>query len=126
MVILDTCGIIELYKSAPKLKTKTLEYINNNKVYVLSISFAEIACKIKTKKLEIGITIEELFKDFLAVPNIVIVNIDVELWLNAINLNWPDNKDPVDRLIISFAIKNKLLIVTSNTKIKRFYKKVLW
>lgn len=125
MVIVDTCGIIELGKSTTKLKEKTIQQIDQ-KAYILSVSFAEIACKVKAKKLAMNLSVEEIYENFSAVPSITIVDIDVELWLSAIQLNWPSNRDPVDRLVAAFAIKNKLSIVTSDTKIKKFYKKILW
>lgn len=125
MVILDTCALIEALKPSPAFSNKTIKLIDAG-AYILSISFAEIACKVKTGKLEINISTRELFREFSAISNIQIVNIGVSEWLDSIELNWDDNRDPADRLITSFASKKELAIVTSDKRIQKFYKKIIW
>lgn len=94
--------------------------------YILSISFAEIACKIKSGNLEMHVSARELYADFCQIKDIVIVNVGVEEWLDAIELDWKNNKDPADRVITAFGIKKQIPIVTNDKKIKAFYKKVVW
>ncbi len=125
MVVLDTCALIEICKNKPGLSTQTLQKIENG-AYLLSISFAEIACKIKLGKLEMPLTSRELYKEFSQVENITLISIGVEEWLDSIELDWPDNKDPADRVLVSFAHKRKIPLVTSDIKIAQFYRKVLW
>ena len=125
MVVLDTCAIIELCKTKPTLSVKTIHLIEQQAL-ILSISFAEIACKLKTGKLEMDLSASDLHMQYSNLTHIDIVNIGVEEWFESIELAWPDNKDPADRIITSFAIKKKIPIVTSDNKIKRFYKKVIW
>ena len=108
-----------------KFSEKTSEFIDQGAI-VLSISFAEIACKIKFAKLLMSITIEELYRLYTELDSIEIVDISVDDWLNSINLEWPDNKDPADRLITAYAMHKQLSIVTSDQKIKQFYSKVIW
>lgn len=125
MVILDTCALIEAIKPSPTFSNKTIKLIDNG-AYILSISFAEIACKVKLGKLEMNVTPRELLRDYSKITNIQIVNIGVSEWLDSIELNWDDNRDPADRLITSFAAKKELAIVTSDKKIQKFYKKIIW
>ncbi len=125
MVILDTCAMIELFKPSPSFTEKTAKLIDNGS-YIMSISFAEIACKIKIGKLEINISTRDLFKQFNQVENIEIIDIGVNEWLDSIDLIWDENRDPADRIITAFAIKNELPIVTTDKKIKKFYRKVVW
>lgn len=125
MVVLDTCAIIELCREAPTLSTHTEKKIYMG-CFILSVSFAEIACKVKAQKLQISLTPEELHTDFSTTSNIEIIKIGVEEWLDAIELEWDTNKDPVDRLITAFALKKKLPIVTTDNRIKRFYKNTVW
>lgn len=125
MVILDTCALIEAIKPSPTFSNKAIKQIDNG-AYILSISFAEIACKIKLGKLEMNVSPRELLRDFSKISNIQIVNIGVSEWLDSIDLNWDDNRDPADRLITSFAAKKELAIVTSDKKIQKFYKKIIW
>ena len=125
MVILDTCAIIETLKSSPSFTPKTIKLMDVG-AYVMSISFAEIACKVKMEKLEMSISSRELFQHFDQIENIQIINIGVNEWLDSIELIWEENKDPADRMITAFAIKHELSIVTTDKKIQKFYPKVIW
>ena len=125
MVILDTCAVIEIAREKPALSTRAMKIIAKG-VYILSISFAEIACKIKLKRLEIGIEVDDLFDEFSRIPSVEIVDIGVPQWLESIELDWPENRDPADRLIAAFAVRKKIAIVTSDRKIKKFYNNIIW
>lgn len=125
MVILDTCAIIEALKPSPSYSSKTAKLMSEG-AYIMSISFAEIACKIKLKKLEMSISSRDLFKQFCNIDNIEIINIGVNEWFESIELVWDENRDPADRIITAFAIKHELPIVTTDQKIEKFYRKVIW
>jgi PIN domain nuclease of toxin-antitoxin system len=124
MVILDTCGIIELCREHPSLSQKCLREIEKGSL-VLSASFAELACKIKLGKLTLNVFAEDLYKNYKMVPTITIVDIGCREWFDSITLEW-DHKDPVDRLIVSYAGETGSYIVTTDKKIKKYYKKVMW
>lgn len=117
MVILDTCAIIETCKKTPGFSTKTFKQMENG-IYLLSISFAEIACKIKLGKLEMSATTRTLYNEFRQIKHVEIIDIGIDEWLDSIELPWPENKDPADRVITAYAIKNQLPIVTSDKKNK--------
>jgi len=125
MVILDTCAIIELLKPSASFSTKAFQLMDKG-AYILSISFAEIACKIKLGKLEMSISTRDLLHKLSMVDHIKLIDISASEWLDSIELIWDDNRDPADRIITAFAIKNELSIVTTDKKIKKFYKKVIW
>ena len=125
MVILDTCAIIEIMKPSPSFSEKTMQLMDAG-AYIMSISFAEIACKIKLGKLEMSISTRELFREFSQIESIEIVDLGVNEWLDSIELVWNDNRDPADRVITAFAVKNELSIVTTDNKIEKFYGKVIW
>ena len=125
MVILDTCAIIEALQVSPTFSVKTMQLIDTG-AYILSISFAEIACKIKLGKLELNIPTRKLVQKYSLIQTIEIVDIGVSEWLDSIDLDWDDNKDPADRVITAFAAKKKCLIVTTDQKIAKFYSKTIW
>ncbi len=125
MVVLDTCAIIEACKKSPDFSLKTLEQMEAG-AYVLSISFAEIACKIKLGKLEMSVSPRMLYHEFRQIENIQMIDIGIDEWLDSIELRWDENRDPADRIITAFAAKKHATIVTSDKKIKHFYKKVIW
>lgn len=125
MVILDTCALIEVLKPSPSYSTKTARLMDAGS-YILSISFAEIACNVKIGKLELSISTRDLFQQFSQINHIEIINIGVNEWLDSIELIWDENRDPADRMITAFAIKNELPIVTMDKKIEKYYHKVIW
>jgi PIN domain nuclease of toxin-antitoxin system len=63
---------------------------------------------------------------FTEIEAIQIKDIGVNEWLDSVELAWNENRDPADRMITSFAIKNELPLVTSDQKIKTFYAKTIW
>jgi PIN domain nuclease of toxin-antitoxin system len=125
MVVLDTCAIIEICKKSPSFSKKTFAQMETG-AYVLSISFAEIACKVKIGKLEMSVSPRALYNELRQIPAIEIIDIGVEEWLNSVELSWSENKDPADRVITAFAEEKQLAIVTNDEKINHFYKKVIW
>ena len=125
MVILDTCAIIEALQPTPTFSTTTLQLIDAG-AYILSISFAEIACKIKSGKLELTVSTQQLVQQYSQIQVINMVDIGVNEWLDSIDLAWDENKDPADRVITAFAIKKKCPIVTTDQKITQFYSQVIW
>lgn len=77
-------------------------------------------------KLELSISSRDLFQQFSQVENIEIIDISVNEWLDSIELIWEENRDSADRIITAFAIKKELPIVTTDAKIEKFYRKVIW
>lgn len=125
MVILDTCAIIEALQLKPSFSVKTERFIDAG-AFILSISFAEIACKIKAGKLELNISTRKLVENYSQIQAIEIIDIGVTEWLDSIDLAWNGNRDPADRVITAFAIKKKCAIVTTDQKIAQFYSKTIW
>jgi PIN domain nuclease of toxin-antitoxin system len=117
--------MIEALKPSPSFSKKTAGLMDAG-AYIMSISFAEIACKIKMGKLELSISSRDLFQQFSQIEHIEIIDISVNEWLDSIELIWDENRDPADRIITAFAIKNELPIVTTDKKIEKFYRKVIW
>ena len=125
MVILDTCAIIEALQPSPTFSEKTKQLIDAG-AYILSISFAEIACKMTAGKLELNISTRKLVEQYSQIQAIEIVDIGVNEWLNSIELAWDDNRDPADRMITAFALRKKCPIVTTDQKITQFYTRTIW
>lgn len=124
MVVLDTCAVIELCLSRPSLSAPALKKIGVG-AFVLSVSFAEIALKVKRGKLILDVSPQALVEQYLSIPTMKIVDIGYREWFDAIDLEW-FQRDPADRLLVGYASRNNLPIVTTDRKIKTFYKKVLW
>jgi len=124
MVVLDTCALINLCLSKCSIGTSVIKLIDKGSI-ILSISFAEIACKIKIGKLDIGMTSEDLLNHYRMIPRVQIVDISPEMWHKSISLDW-EHGDPADRLIVSFASEFGHKIVTTYRIIKNYHKNVIW
>lgn len=124
MVLLDTCCLVELCKENPALSIKTRSLIKGG-AHVLSVSFAEISLKIKLEKLILDLSPEDLHRQYLEIPSLAIIDIGCQEWFDSINLKWP-HKDPVDRLLVGYAKRHNMAIVTTDQKIRRFHRKVIW
>lgn len=135
MVILDTCAIIELLRPQPSISEKVIYQIEKEAT-LLSISFAEIACKVSRNLLSLGsTTVLELYHAYREIPAVQIIDINTEHWLESIFLDWPiekknapskQHKDPADRLLLSFALKYKIPIITTDQLLIHRYEKCLW
>lgn len=125
MVVLDTCALIEATKLEPSFSSKALKSIEEGAI-ILSISFAEIACKVKLGKLSLSISVSDLFQRFSEIETNKIIDIGVKEWLDSIELDWKDNKDPADRMITAFAKRYHYPVVTTDSKIQQFYSHTLW
>jgi PIN domain nuclease of toxin-antitoxin system len=124
MVVLDTCAIIELACEETSIGNEVMDLIEDGAV-ILSISFAEIACKLKTGKLNLKVSSEEILTHYRLETEVSIIDISPELWHKSIALEW-DHKDPADRVIVAYAKESNLKIVSSDKLIKKYYSKTIW
>lgn len=125
MVILDTCALIDFCKKKPAVSKASYDLFEQKGATILSVSFAEIALKIKQKKLLISCSARELFDYFRQIADVNIVDIGCEEWFQAVELDW-NHKDPVDRVLVAYARRLDIPIVTTDKEIKKYYKKVIW
>jgi PIN domain nuclease of toxin-antitoxin system len=122
-MLLDTCAVLWLSFDENKLSPTVLRRIDNEeRVLICSLSFWEIGIKIRKKKLEIPIPLNELVSRYVENNTVEIVAPDVGIILRAVELDW-DHRDPVDRIIVASAIKHNAEIITTDAVISRFYKK---
>ena len=125
MVVLDTCALVDLASESPTIGSEVMDLIDKGAV-ILSISFAELACKIKSGKLDIGISSEELLSHYRLDTEVSIVDISPELWHKSISMDW-DHQDPSDRVILCYAMESNLRVVSTDSKMKKFYpNKIIW
>jgi len=127
-LLLDTCALIYFFFNTgdKKLSNEVITQIQNGNFCILSISFAELECLVQRKRIIVPTgTIDNLLYDLKEISKHSIIDITSELWLKSIRLTWEDNKDPCDRLMVAYALEHDLNIVSSDRKIKAFYKKTI-
>ncbi len=130
MILLDTCALIDLISPKPSLSNETFSLMEKEGVMILSISFAEIACKISLGKLMLNMSPITLQQYILETENFRIQDITVKMWLDAIALSWSHegkmHKDPADRLILSYAEAHALPLITTDQLMKKRYAACIW
>ena len=125
LMVLDTCAVIWLAFNRDKFSKNTLNKIDtSNNVMICTMSFWEIGIKIKKKKLLIPLGLEELIHLYVNNENVMIVTPDLDIITNSLKLKWK-HKDPIDRFIVAIAKKYNDYIISSDTTIKKYYKKTI-
>lgn len=125
MYLLDTHTLLWFLRDSPQLSKKALEIITTeNRVYVSIASLWEIAIKKSIGKLEFEHSIEKI-AELCHEKDILILQIQPKYFDKIIKLPNIHN-DPFDRLIISQAIIENLVIITKDTIIPKYSVKTIW
>jgi PIN domain nuclease of toxin-antitoxin system len=124
-ILLDTCALIWWTLDQGQLSEKILHKLNENDLFISSISIWEIGLKIKHKKLDIDMNIQTFTDKLKELSTLHIIPINEVIWLKNLELSW-EHKDPADRTIVATAALNDCWIVTSDQVISAFYHKILW
>ena len=126
MYLLDTNALLYFLYDSGKLSKKASDiiYHNDEKINVSIVSMWEIAIKSSIGKLEIKSSISKIAetceKEQFDILPIKPLHLDEIGRLPAIH------GDPFDRLIISQAISENLIIITKDGTIPMYNVKVLW
>lgn len=126
MYLLDTNALLFFLYDSERLSKKASEviYSNDEKINVSIVSMWEIAIKSSIGKLEIKSSISRI-ADTCEKEQLEILSIK-PLHLDQISQLPPIHGDPFDRLIISQAITENLVIITKDGTIPKYNVKVLW
>lgn len=124
--LLDTQAIIWYFEDSKNLPHKMVEEIDNpeNNVFISSVSLWEIAIKISIGKLDLKYTLEELLA-VIKTSDFDILQIESE-YLILLSTLPIIHKDPFDRLLISSAKAEGLVMITSDEDIKKYDLKWAW
>ncbi|WP_335147531.1 type II toxin-antitoxin system VapC family toxin [Nostoc sp.] len=128
-IVLDTCALIWWSLDPVKLSEQAKEACNqmerDKNGLVPSIALWEIAIKIKNKKLDLGVNLNEYVVRLKKSSVVQIVPIDENIWMESVNLEW-GHRDPVDRVVVALARSNQAAIITTDKEIANFYSEVIW
>ncbi|MDE6846129.1 MAG: type II toxin-antitoxin system VapC family toxin [Lachnospiraceae bacterium] len=126
MYLLDTNALLFFLYDNEKLSKKASEviYCNDEKISISIVSMWEIAIKSSIGKLEIRSSISKI-ADTCEKERLNILPIK-PFHLDEIRHLPPIHGDPFDRLIISQAITENLVIITKDGTIPQYHVKVLW
>jgi len=87
--------------------------------FASAISLWELGWKIKNRKLDIGLTIEEFARRIVLTGAVEFVPVDAELWMANLRLPW-EHRDPADRTIVATAQRLKVPLLTKDETIRAF------
>ncbi|MFN9175943.1 MAG: type II toxin-antitoxin system VapC family toxin [Synechocystis sp.] len=127
--ILDTCALIWWSLDPDKLSSKAkiacdqMEQLKNG--IVPSTAIWEIAIKVKNRKLDLGINLDDYIVALQKSDVIQIMPIDENICLKSVQLQW-EHRDPADRVIVAIAEQNQAAIITADQKIADFYSPIIW
>ncbi|MDJ0533148.1 MAG: type II toxin-antitoxin system VapC family toxin [Xenococcaceae cyanobacterium MO_207.B15] len=128
-IVLDTCALIWWSLDPDKLSQAAKDACNEmerkKNGLVPSTAIWEIAIKIKNKKLDLGVPLDEYVASVKKSSVVSIIPINEDLWLESAQLEWT-HRDPVDRVVVALAKTNQALIITADKVIRDFYSDVIW
>lgn len=116
MMVLDTHALLWWALDPDKLsrKAKTaLTRMEDERGWVSSISFWELAIKVKRGQLELGVSVDELARRVARSKAVEVVPVDTDLWLASVALEW-EHRDPADRVIAATALQRNVPLLTKD------------
>jgi PIN domain nuclease of toxin-antitoxin system len=122
VIVLDTHALLwwaldpdQLSKTA----AATLQRMEQEGGFASSISIWELGIKVQRGQLELPISVEELAQRIEEGGVVELVNVDTNVWLRTLALEWP-HRDPADRVIVATAQLKQLPILTKDRVIRSF------
>ena len=118
--LIDTHVIIWLAKNSHEVPRRIKELIEQpeNEIYICSVSLWEIAIKVSLGKLDLELPLDKLLFD---IKNAGFHTLQVEdEYLSQLQELPYIHKDPFDRLIISTALVEDLVLITIDENIQKY------
>ena len=129
MIVLDTHALLWWTHDRTRLSPAALERLvaltEDRRGVVCSASFWEIALKVHSRKLKLGIGVDEYVRRLRQDASLDLVPIDAELWVDSVALGWR-HRDPTDRLLVALAERRDLPLLTKDAAIHDFTGRAVW
>ncbi|MEW6184276.1 MAG: type II toxin-antitoxin system VapC family toxin [Thermodesulfobacteriota bacterium] len=126
-VLLDTNSFLWFIVGSNRLSIDAKNIINDleNQLFLSSASLWEIAIKVTLGKLELLLPFEQLIPRELKENNIDILPIELPHLIKLIDLPFY-HRDPFDRLILSQALEEDLLLISPDVHFSQYSVKLFW
>ena len=95
---------------------------SENEIFVSCITFWEISIKYSLNKLELEAVLPDELPNFAKRMNFEILNLTAEDAASFYRLPRTSHKDPFDRMIIWQAIREKMILLSKDSKIPAYQK----
>lgn len=126
-LLLDTHAFLWAVGAPERLSAKARPMIadERNEVHVSAVSAWEIAVKARLGRLEVADDVERSIPDQIARHAFQPLSIQIRHALKVASL--PDHhRDPFDRLLVAQALVEDLVLVTSDSQLRRYPIKTIW
>ena len=121
--LIDTHIFLWSLLDTSKLKPHVIEILENeeNKIYLSSISFWEIALKNQNKKLDLKVISVLQLPHIAQQFNYTILTLSPYDYVSIGQIPLKENhKNPFDRILIQTAIRNNLVLISNNAKFQQY------
>ncbi|MBW2612888.1 MAG: type II toxin-antitoxin system VapC family toxin [Deltaproteobacteria bacterium] len=122
--LIDTHIFLWSLFSPKKIPKPTVQIIkkSENEIFVSCITFWEISIKYSLNKLELEAVLPDELPNFAKRMNFEILNLTAEDAASFYRLPRTSHKDPFDRMIIWQAIREKMILLSKDSKIPAYQK----
>ena len=123
VIVLDTHALLWWALDPGQLSARAQEMcaqMENEGGFASAISIWELGVKIKTGKLDLGMSIPEFTRRLQASNVVELIAVDASIWLRTVTLDWA-HKDPADRVIVSTALEKGLPLLSKDTALHTFH-----
>lgn len=128
-LVLDTAALLYWTLNPGALSKRAQRAIaqatNAAGTIVSAISLWEIALKVSRGTLSLGIPVSAFVERLDTVAHLQVQPVDTRIWLHSVSLPW-EHRDPADRAIVATADLLGAPLVTSDARIRQFYKQSIW
>jgi PIN domain nuclease of toxin-antitoxin system len=122
VILLDTHALLGWALDPGQLSdtaTRLLSEMERRGGFASAISVWELGIKVQRRKLDLGISIEELARRIHSSNVVEFVPVDTTIWLRSLNLGW-EHRDPADRVIVATALTKGVPLLTKDEAIHAF------
>lgn len=126
-LLLDTHVLLWMHDAIENLSRSATDALKltENSLHLSTVTIWEIQVKYKIGKLKLGKPIDEILDEQISVNDLTILPLQREHAVNVIDLP-SSHKDPFDRMIISQAMVEDMVIVTADPKFSSYPVRLLW
>ena len=126
-ILLDSHTLIWFSQNSPQLSSSAIEILEdrNNLLFLSLVSVWEIQIKVQLGKLNLDISLSELVKDQTKINDVQILPMKLSHIWTLDTLPYY-HKDPCDRLLISQAITENLIILGVDSVFDSYPVEKIW
>lgn len=126
-ILLDSHTLIWFSQNSPQLSSSAIKILEdrNNLLFLSLVSVREIQIKVQLGKLNLDISLAEIVKDQTKINDVQILPLKLSHIWTLDTLPYY-HKDPFDRLLISQAITEKLIILGVDSVFDSYPVQKIW